>query len=360
MHAASDGFMTALNIQNLCKSFGSVEVLRDFNLDIKQGEFVSLLGPSGCGKTTTLRCVAGFEYPNEGSIEFGEKEMTYVAPEKRDVGMVFQSYALFPHLTVRENLAFGLEMRNVSKDEMRERIDAVLQMVQLTGMDTRFPRELSGGQQQRVALARALVIEPSVLLLDEPLANLDASLRDDMRFFIRDLQQRVGITSIYVTHDQSEAIVMSDRIVVMFDGQIAQVGAPREIHDKPANRRVAEFVGRSNFIGGRIVGASKDGIQKIETPYGVFSATSASGQAKGSKATLMIRPENIDLGRPKPGANKLKAKVSKAVYLGNAVNLTLHLPDGEIMLVDASSDSDIKTGDALTISFAPSNAWLLS
>ncbi|MEK6248685.1 MAG: ABC transporter ATP-binding protein, partial [Planctomycetales bacterium] len=190
--------MTALNIQKLCKSFGSVEVLRDFSLDIQDGEFISLLGPSGCGKTTTLRCVAGFEFPNQGRIEFDQKDMTFLAPEKRDVGMVFQSYALFPHMSVRENLAFGLEMRGMAVEEIRRRVDDILQMVQLTGMDDRFPRELSGGQQQRVALARALVIEPSVLLLDEPLANLDATLRDDMRFFIRDLQQRVGITSIYV------------------------------------------------------------------------------------------------------------------------------------------------------------------
>lgn len=351
--------MTALNIENLCKSFGSVEVLRDFSLEIGDGEFVSLLGPSGCGKTTTLRCVAGFEYPDRGNIVFGTQDMTALAPEKRDVGMVFQSYALFPHLSLRENLAFGLEMRRVAGHEMQSRIDAVLQMVQLTGMDARFPRELSGGQQQRVALARALVIEPSVLLLDEPLANLDATLRDDMRFFIRDLQQRVGITSIYVTHDQSEAIVMSDRIVVMFDGRMAQVGTPRMIHDKPANRRVAEFVGRSNFIEGRIVGPASDGLQAIETPYGTFTSACPQGLTSGSAATLMIRPENIGLGAGEAGWNSVQATVSKTVYLGDAINLSLRLPDDKSMLVEARADCGARPGETLDVSFSPTNAWLL-
>lgn len=351
--------MTALSIDKLCKSFGSVEVLRDFSLDIAEGEFVSLLGPSGCGKTTTLRCIAGFELPSRGKIEFDQKDMTYLAPEKRDVGMVFQSYALFPHLSVRENLGFGLEMRGVAKEEMHDRIDAILQMVQLTGMDERYPRELSGGQQQRVALARALVIEPSVLLLDEPLANLDATLRDDMRFFIRDLQQRVGITSIYVTHDQSEAIVMSDRIVVMFDGQMAQVGTPREVHDKPATRRVAEFVGRSNFLEGRISGNATDGIQKINTSCGSFTSVCPPGFEPGANATLMIRPENIELGSGEPGWNTLKATVSQAVYLGDAINLSLNLSDGQTLLVDARADYNAQPGDTIEVSFSPSNAWML-
>lgn len=352
--------MTALSIQKLHKSFGSVEVLRDFCLDIQEGEFISLLGPSGCGKTTTLRCVAGFEFPNQGRIKFDQKDMTYLAPERRDVGMVFQSYALFPHLSVRENLAFGLEMRGIAAQEMARRIDDILKMVQLTDLDERFPRELSGGQQQRVALARALVIEPSVLLLDEPLANLDAALRDDMRFFIRDLQKRVGITSIYVTHDQSEAIVMSDRIVVMFDGQIAQVGTPREIHDRPATRRVAEFVGRSNFIEGTVSGSPVSGVQKLDSPYGNLLAACPPGLEKGARATLMIRPENIELGAGKNGWNTLNAVVSKVVYLGDAINLSLKLPDNQIVLVDTRADCAVKSGDQLQVSFSPSNAWLLT
>ena len=244
--------MSELHIKAVRKTFGDVEVLKAVDLAVANGEFVSLLGPSGCGKTTTLRCIAGFEYPSSGQILFDGVDLTRMVPEKRDIGMVFQSYALFPHLTVRENLSFGLEMRGIKETERKRRIEEVLAMVQLVGFEGRFPRELSGGQQQRVALARALVIEPSVLLLDEPLANLDAGLRDDMRFFIRELQQRVGITAIYVTHDQSEAIVMSDRIVVMFDGQIAQVGSPREIHDQPVSKKVAEFVERTDRSNRRI------------------------------------------------------------------------------------------------------------
>lgn len=351
--------MTAISIRNLSKRFGEVEVLRDVDLQIAEGEFVSLLGPSGCGKTTTLRCVAGFEFPDDGRIMFGDADKTFVAPEHRDVGMVFQSYALFPHLTVRENLAFGLEMRNRPATEIRERIDAVLEMVQLSGLHDRYPRELSGGQQQRVALARALVIEPSVLLLDEPLANLDAALRDDMRFFIRDLQQRVGITSIYVTHDQSEAIVMSDRIVVMFDGQIAQVGKPREIHDRPASRRVAEFVGRSNFLKATVSGTSPDGKYAIETAYGPMVAHGNQCLADGDSVSLMVRPESFTLGRGEPGWNVLGATVSKAVYLGDAINLELKLSNGQSVLASVRADCPASQGDAVDISFPPENGWLL-
>ncbi|MBZ0216719.1 MAG: ABC transporter ATP-binding protein [Fimbriimonadaceae bacterium] len=352
--------MTALDIQNLGKNFGQVRALRDFTLSISEGEFVSLLGPSGCGKTTTLRCVAGFEFPDQGRILFGEHDMTWMPPEQRDVGMVFQSYALFPHLTVRENLAFGLEMRKTPSTESHRRITEVLEMVQLTGMDQRFPRELSGGQQQRVALARALVIEPSLLLLDEPLANLDASLRGDMRFFIRDLQQRVGITSIYVTHDQSEAIVMSDRIVVMFDGAIAQVGTPKDIHDRPATMQVAEFVGRSNFIGGKIKGANKDHFRRIETEYGEFVAVGPAEYKAGARANLMIRPENIRLGKGEKDWNKLSGTVSSAIYIGDSINLEVRLSDNLSVQITARPDCSAVPGEALDFSFPPDNCWLLA
>lgn len=221
--------MTALRLDRINKFYGAAHILKDIDLDIAQGEFISLLGPSGCGKTTTLRCIAGFETVNSATISFGGRDMTHAMPEHRDLGMVFQSYALFPHMTVAENLSFGLELRKIPAADRACRIGTVPEIVRLTGYEGRFPRGLSGGQQQRVALARALVIEPSVLLLDEPLANLDASLRDHMRFFIRDLQQRVGITTIYVTHDQGEALVMSYRIVVMSRGIIEQCGTPREI-----------------------------------------------------------------------------------------------------------------------------------
>jgi len=217
--------LSRLTIQGLSKAFGDVVAVHQVNLDVAEGEFVSLLGPSGCGKTTTLRCVAGLETPTTGRICFGDRDVTRLPPEKRLIGMVFQSYALFPHMTVAQNIGFGLDMRGVHGSEASRRIADVVEMVQLSGLDARYPRELSGGQQQRVALARALVIEPAMLLLDEPLANLDARLREEMRFFIRSLQQRLGITTLYVTHDQSESMIMSNRVVVMFGGCIHQIGS---------------------------------------------------------------------------------------------------------------------------------------
>ena len=353
--------MTEISIQRLVKNFGPVKVLRDFNLDVGEGEFISLLGPSGCGKTTTLRCVAGFEYPDEGRILFDAKDMTWLAPERRDVGMVFQSYALFPHLTVRENLAFGLEMRKVGAGDSQRRVGAVLEMVQLAGMEQRYPRELSGGQQQRVALARALVIEPSVLLLDEPLANLDAGLRGDMRYFIRGLQRRVGITSIYVTHDQTEAIVMSDRIVVMFDGSIAQVGTPREVHDRPVSRRVAEFVGRSNFIECTVAAAEGTGLRRVDTTVGPLVASAPQGVAAGASASMMVRPESIVLGVGVGGGlNTLPATVTDSTYLGDAIHLDVRLSDGRSIRVDTRPDCRAAPGDAVEVSFSPESAWLLA
>src|SRR5262245_3310916 len=233
--------MSSFTIRKLTKVYGAVAAVQSFDLEVAEGEFVSLLGPSGCGKTTTLRCLAGLETPTSGHIAFGERDVTWLAPEKRSIGMVFQNYALFPHLTVAENIGFGLNMRGIRGAEARGKVDAVMEIVQLGGFHARHPRELSGGQQQRVALARALVVEPALLLLDEPLANLDAKLRDEMRVFIRSLQRRVGITTLYVTHDQAEAMTVSDRVVVMFGGHIHQIGSPRDIYFRPATRDVANF-----------------------------------------------------------------------------------------------------------------------
>ncbi|MHA6686124.1 ABC transporter ATP-binding protein [Mesorhizobium sp. A556] len=363
--------MTALTIDRINKRYGALHILKDISIPIEQGEFVSLLGPSGCGKTTTLRCIAGFERPDSGRILFGERDMTHTLPERRDIGMVFQSYALFPHMTVAENLSFGLEVRKVSEPERRRRIAEVLALVRLEGYDKRFPRELSGGQQQRVALARALVIEPSVLLLDEPLANLDATLRDEMRFFIRDLQKRVGITAIYVTHDQAEAMVMSDKIVVMKEGEISQLGAPRDIYERPVSHSVAGFIGRSNTIGGKIVEASGAGGYKVEAPCGVIGADGPSHLAVGSGVRIMIRPENIAIGRVEAGArevpapdtlangNALDATVVKSIYQGNANQLSVSLADGEAMIVDVSGRTPFAAGEKVMLRFAASDAWLL-
>lgn len=343
--------MTTLRLDRINKFYGTAHILKDIELDIAQGEFISLLGPSGCGKTTTLRCIAGFESVNTGTISFGGRDMTHAMPEQRDLGMVFQSYALFPHMTVAENLSFGLEVRKIPAADRHRRIAAVLEMVRLTGYEARFPRELSGGQQQRVALARALVIEPSVLLLDEPLANLDASLRDDMRFFIRDLQQRVGITTIYVTHDQSEALVMSDRIVVMNRGVIEQCGTPREIYERPRSLMVADFIGQSNTLTGRVTGRAGEGYV-IDTPDGQLTAHGApdlSGEVR-----VMVRPENIGTG---PGDNTLAGQVVKSIYLGASCLLNIRTAAGTPFTTHAPADSALAPGDAVTLGFAARKAW---
>ncbi|MCB1466851.1 MAG: ABC transporter ATP-binding protein [Rhizobiaceae bacterium] len=355
--------MTALTIDRVNKRYGQLHILKDISIAIREGEFVSLLGPSGCGKTTTLRCIAGFERPDSGRILFGTRDVTAALPEKRDIGMVFQSYALFPHMTVAENLAFGLEARKIAPDERKRRIGEVLSMVRLEGYEQRFPRELSGGQQQRVALARALVIEPSVLLLDEPLANLDATLRDEMRFFIRDLQQRVGITSVYVTHDQSEAMVMSDRIVVMNAGEIDQLGAPREIYERPASARVADFIGRSNTLQGEIAEALGGESYRIATSSGAIGAEGPSGLSVGAKVQVMIRPENIriaDTGEARNGDNLISGSVVKSIYQGNANQLSIRLASGDEMAVDVSGRTLIEPDAAISLRFAPGDAWLLA
>jgi len=287
--------MTRLVIERLEKRFGSVAALKALSLTVEEGELISLLGPSGCGKTTTLRCVAGFEQPDAGQILFDAQNITQLPPERRDIGMVFQNYALFPHMTVAQNLAFGLEMRKVSRAGLNARVSEALRMVQLEAMLDRYPRQLSGGQQQRVALARALVIEPRMLLLDEPLANLDASLREEMRFFIRDLQQRVGITTLYVTHDQSEAMVISDRVVVMFGGEIAQAARPRELYARPASREVAQFIGRTQFVNASVVARRDPSHVELHTSLGAIVAPAHSSLAAGQRALLVVRPEALRL-----------------------------------------------------------------
>jgi putative spermidine/putrescine transport system ATP-binding protein len=352
--------MTALTIENLEKRFKGLPVLKDISLSVAQGEFISLLGPSGCGKTTTLRCIAGFEQPDSGRILFGNQDMTAVLPEHRDIGMVFQSYALFPHMTVAENVSFGLEARRMQRLEQRRRCAEVLAMVRLEGLEGRFPRELSGGQQQRVALARALVIEPSILLLDEPLANLDAALRDEMRFFIRDLQRRVGITSVYVTHDQAEAMVMSDRIVVMSLGQIAQVGSPRDIYEQPTSASVASFIGRSNMIAGTVKGADGAGQYQVDTPYGPVSTLGPGGLAAGTRVHIMFRPENVRVGEKRLDDNVLPGIVTQSTYQGEARQLTVRLQPETDVVVDVAGKSQIAAGDRVSLSIAQADAWLLT
>jgi putative spermidine/putrescine transport system ATP-binding protein len=349
--------MTRLKIAALEKHFDKVAAVKGIDLDVTEGELVSLLGPSGCGKTTTLRCVAGFELPTGGTITFDGADVTLLPPEKRDIGMVFQNYALFPHMTVRQNLGFGLEMRKVAGGEMERRVGDVLSMVQLGGMEQRYPRQLSGGQQQRVALARALVIEPKLLLLDEPLANLDAKLRDEMRFFIRSLQKRVGITTLYVTHDQAEAMVMSDKIVVMFDGLIHQVGNAHEIYDHPATRQVASFIGLSNFVEGEVIG--RDGARlRLRTSLGEISCGGGFTPAVGTRATAMVRPEAIALDRAaSPGS--FPGTVAERYFLGNLTDYRIAMSDGTVLQVQQPATAAFAPGDAVNVTLPAERSWLV-
>src|ERR671933_2146707 len=259
--------MSDLRLQALTKRFDDVVAVNGLDLSVAAGELVGFLGPSGCGKTTTLRLIAGFETPTAGSVVLGEKDITGLPPERRNFGMVFQNYALFPHLTVSQNVAFGLEMRGLKRTAIKERVGAILERVGLAGKAHRYPRQLSGGEQQRTALARALVISPSVLLLDEPLANLDAKLREEMRFYIRSLQREFHITTLYVTHDQAEALVLADRIAVIMDGRLQQLGTPEELYRRPQNAAVAAFVGLTNLLPGHVV-AVRDGEVHFESAAG--------------------------------------------------------------------------------------------
>ncbi|HKX16709.1 MAG TPA: ABC transporter ATP-binding protein, partial [bacterium] len=315
--------MAEIRLRGLTKRFGEVVAVDGLTLDAASGELIALLGPSGCGKTTTLRMVAGFETPTAGQIVLGDRDVTGQAPERRNCGMVFQHYALFPHLTVAQNVAFGLEMRQVPRTEVARRAAEILDRVGLGGLGARFPRQLSGGQQQRTALARALVINPSVLLLDEPLANLDAKLREEMRFYIRSLQREFGITTLYVTHDQAEALVLADRVAVMMDGVLRQFDAPEAIYHRPRSAAVAAFIGLTNLLPGRVASRAGD-VLVVETPAGRIRGRGVPDLATGARTALSVRPEHIDLESEPPapaapdgaGQNRLQGRVAERTFLG--------------------------------------------
>ncbi|HWX34028.1 MAG TPA: ABC transporter ATP-binding protein [Steroidobacteraceae bacterium] len=349
--------MSRLSIQALTKCYAGSVAVQDIDLDVAEGEFVSLLGPSGCGKTTTLRCVAGLEIPTSGRILFGDRDVTRLPPERRLIGMVFQNYALFPHMTIRENIGFGLEMRGVRDSDASKRISSVLDMVQLTGFDDRCPRQLSGGQQQRVALARALIVEPAVLLLDEPLANLDAKLRDEMRFFIRSLQQRIGITTLYVTHDQAESMTMSDRIVVMFTGRIHQAGAPQDIYDRPVTKDVAKFIGQANLIAGTVVHRC-NGVATVDTTVGRLQCATNHAIEPGALTTAMVRPEAMQLVK-ECSTNAFSGRILERHFLGNIVDYRVVTADGTILAVQALGSIVHAAGEVVSVQIDPNKAWLL-
>jgi len=311
-----------LEIRNLTKEFLSeyqeekVIAVKDFNLEINKGEFVTLLGPSGCGKTTTLRMIGGFENPTRGDILLDHVRINDIPANKRDTCMVFQSYALFPHMNIYQNVAYGLQLKKISKQEIKERVEKILELVGLTGLSNRPVGQLSGGQQQRVALARAMVNEPKVLLFDEPLSNLDAKLRIRMRIFIRKIQQEFNITSVYVTHDQEEAMTLSDRIVVMNQGEIDQVGTPEEIYARPRTKFVADFIGKqTNFLTGEVV-ERDNGKVKVNVWDKVIVFDRGDNLKKGDKVTLVVRPEMIDLSSRE---GTFEGKVNLVTYLGSEV-----------------------------------------
>jgi putative spermidine/putrescine transport system ATP-binding protein len=351
--------MTKVAIRALSKSFSGVRAVDDMSLTIGDGEFISLLGPSGCGKTTTLKMIAGFEEADAGTISFDGLDVGNLPAERRDIGMVFQNYALFPHLTVGRNLAFGLEMRRRPRAEIEARTTKVLDMVQLSGMADRYPRQLSGGQQQRVALARALVIEPRILLLDEPLANLDAKLREEMRVFIRELQRRVKITTVYVTHDQAEAMTMSDRVVVMFGGRIAQIGTPTEIYDRPATREVASFVGQVNLIEAMVLAIDAAGC-KARTCFGEIEIVRVNGARIGSPITLALRPEAISLS-PLTGAKDGRpGRVLASYYSGGIIDYRVELDGGANLRVQTFPTTRFSAGDRVAVQAPADRFWPLA
>jgi ABC-type Fe3+/spermidine/putrescine transport system ATPase subunit len=324
--------MSELRLQNLTIRYGKVTALDGLDLVIRDGELVTLLGPSGCGKTTTLRSVSGFLTPADGDIFIGDRRVTDIPPERRGIGLVFQNYALWPHMTVNQNLAFGLQMRKLSAAVIAEKVRTVLGVIKLEGFGDRYPRQLSGGQQQRVALARAIVLEPDILLLDEPLSNLDALLREQMRFEIAQIHKRLGITTMYVTHDQTEAMVISDRIVVLNNGRIMQEGSPQEIYLRPANKFVAGFMGTTTFVSGTV--ASVQGERCIiRTADGLELAGSGRGFAVGRRVSAAVRPESIELLPAAAGpaaVNCFEAVIDYAFFTGELVDYQLRL--GSIFL----------------------------
>jgi putative spermidine/putrescine transport system ATP-binding protein len=321
--------MAFLEINHLEKSFGAVHVVKDFNLVIEKGEFVSFLGPSGCGKTTVLRMVAGFETPSSGSIRIGDQDVTSLRPNQRNIGMVFQAYALFPNLTVAQNVGFGLRVAGKAKAEIEARVADMLRLIGLPGLGERYPFQLSGGQQQRVALARALAVRPRVLLLDEPLSALDAKIRVSLREEIRLIQRELGITTIFVTHDQEEALSMSDRVVVMHQGIADQVGTPFEIYNRPATRFVAQFVGTLNLIDASVVDASAGRIRVGDVSIALNRALPADAN---DKVSLALRPETIALGRQEGRNVVLSGRIAEVHFLGSVIRIRVNVGDHVVSL----------------------------
>ena len=353
--------MSFLELTGVQKHFGEFHAVDDFNLIAERGEFVSFLGPSGCGKTTTLRMIAGFEQPTAGTIRIAGEDVTNKPPNRRNVGMVFQSYALFPNMTVADNIGFGLKVRKRPGDQIKKRVTELLELINLPNNGSRYPYQLSGGQQQRVALARALAFEPQVLLLDEPLSALDAKIRVALRHEIRSIQRQLGITTVYVTHDQEEALSLSDRVVVMSQGRMEQIGTPFEIYNFPSTAFVASFVGTLNVLTGVVVDAGRGELTIAGQPVRVARAFEG---AAGREVRLALRPEMVSLGAGGDGENRLTGKVVDVSFLGSIVRIRVGLgkdaavgaaaDDGSVVILDEFNEPTLKLpnlDDTVTVSF---------
>ncbi|HLH96188.1 MAG TPA: ABC transporter ATP-binding protein [Xanthobacteraceae bacterium] len=358
--------MSSVRLDSLRKQFGATVAVNDVSVEFRDGEMTSVLGPSGCGKTTMLNLVAGFIEPDRGSIHFGERVVADAArglavpSNKRDIGMVFQSYALWPHLTVADNVGYGLKMRKIPRPAREQAVRHALERVRLEQFLQRFPHQLSGGQQQRVALARAIAYAPQILLFDEPLSNLDANLREEMRLEIKSIQREIGITSVYVTHDQAEAMALSDRIVVMGDGQALQVGTPRELYAEPADVRVARFLGRTNLFSACIVEASAPLAKvRIDGLYAPVACRAPTNSAPPARGWLSVRPEGILVQPPDVPAAGFPGRISATIYLGGTSQLHIALAMGKTVEVQTAAQSTWRVGDAVKVAFDPQQCYFI-
>lgn len=356
------GFLTLTNIS---KAFGGSVAVHDFNLDVERGEFVSFLGPSGCGKTTTLRMIAGFELPTTGTIVVNNEEITYRPPNQRNVGMVFQAYALFPNMTVADNIGFGLKIARMPKTDIDRTVAEMLDVIHLPQLGNRYPHQLSGGQQQRVALARALAIHPQVLLLDEPLSALDAKIRVELRSEIRRIQRQLGITTIYVTHDQEEALSLSDRVVVMNAGRVEQIGAPFAIYNYPATGFVASFIGQLNLLPVVITDPAAGLCTLAGAPIRLGEAIAA---AVGAEARLAIRPEELRFGQVEADLNRLTTRVESVTFLGAIVRVRVQMLDpttatAPLLAVDLFNERQLhipQVGETVVVTFPTHACWIVT
>jgi putative spermidine/putrescine transport system ATP-binding protein len=358
--------MASVGVDRLRKCFGANAAVRDISVEFKDGELTSVLGPSGCGKSTLLNLIAGFLDPDGGSIRFGDRLIAdarsgfAVPPNKRDLGMVFQSYAIWPHMSVGENVGYGLKMRSLPRADRDAKVRRALQQVRLEGMIDRYPHELSGGQQQRVALARALAYSPQILLFDEPLSNLDAQLREEMRAELKDIHRSIGVTAVYVTHDQAEAMSLSDTIVVMGEGQVLQVGSPRALYEEPANVRVARFIGKANIFDAVVVEGGNSARVRVDGIENTFGCRTSTGAAPHTHSALSIRPEAICLKLGGGASGGIHGRVGATLYLGSLLQYQVELGNGRRLEVQQSGADQLRVGDEVVVEIDPGRCYFIA